>query len=88
MNKPFIEVFDDCTKYAKKIQTSDFLRKGKYAIIDQSQEYISGYANNEEGLYDKYPVIIFGDHTRIIKYIDFPFFLGADGTKILQPKIH
>lgn len=86
MSKLFNEVFDDCTKYAKKIQTSDFHKKGKYAIVDQGQGFISGYTDNENGLYNKFPAIIFGDHTRIIKYIDFPFFLGADGTKILQPK--
>lgn len=32
------------------------------------------------------PVIIFGDHTRCIKYIDFPFAQGADGIKVLKPK--
>lgn len=29
------------------------------------------------------PVIVFGDHTRAIKYVDFPFAMGADGTKVL-----
>ena len=29
------------------------------------------------------PVIVFGDHTRAIKFIDFPFVLGADGCKVL-----
>ena len=33
------------------------------------------------------PVVIFGDHTRVIKYVDKPFFLGADGTKVLRSKI-
>jgi len=32
------------------------------------------------------PVIIFGDHTRHVKFIDFPFAIGADGTQLLQPK--
>ena len=31
------------------------------------------------------PVIVFGDHTRAIKYIDFDFAPGADGTKVLKP---
>lgn len=31
------------------------------------------------------PVLIFGDHTRCLKLIDFDFIVGADGTKILYP---
>ena len=31
------------------------------------------------------PVIVFGDHTRVLKYIDFDFVVGADGVKIIQP---
>ena len=31
------------------------------------------------------PVIIFGDHTRIFKYVDFNFAIGADGTQIIIP---
>ena len=33
------------------------------------------------------PAIIFGDHTRIIKYVDTPCFLGADGVKLLKAKV-
>ena len=32
------------------------------------------------------PVVVFGDHTRVFKYIDFPFVRGADGTQVLKPK--
>ena len=35
-------------------------------------------------------MIVFGDHTRILKFIDFPFACGADGTQLLaahDPKI-
>src|SRR5690606_1628371 len=46
-----------------------------------------GYTNEDEGLYKDNPVIIFGDHTRIIKYIDFPIFIGADGVKLLRTKV-
>lgn len=41
----------------------------------------------EEGLFKDVPVIIFGDHTRIVKYVEMPFFIGADGVKILKSKI-
>lgn len=82
--KCFSDVFRDCTKYATKIKTSEYKEKGKYIIVDQGQSTISGYTDLEEGLFKDVPAIIFGDHTRVIKYIDQPFFLGADGAKLLK----
>lgn len=72
--KNFDEVFEDRTKYGTKIKTSEYQKRGKYAIIDQGQEQISGYTDIEEGLFEDVPVIIFGDHTRVVKYVDEPFF--------------
>ncbi len=67
-----------------EIKTSDYLESGKYPIIDQGQDFISGYTNNFLSLYDnELPVIIFGDHSRIVKFIYFPFAIGADGTQII-----
>ncbi|HEY5585308.1 MAG TPA: restriction endonuclease subunit S [Ruminiclostridium sp.] len=80
------EIFKDCTKNGVKIKREDYCEVGRYPIIDQGQEYISGYSDNIEGVYNDVPAIIFGDHTRIIKYIDRPFFLGADGVKLLKCK--
>ncbi len=45
---------------------------------------IAGYTDEEEGLFEDVPAIIFGDHTRTIKYVDKPCFLGADGVKLLK----
>lgn len=70
------------------MQTSEYLPSGKYPIIDQGQSQIVGYANLENGLFTDIPAIIFGDHTRIVKYIDCPFFLGADGVKVLKAKVN
>ena len=73
-------------KYTEEVQKTDFLNSGKFPIIDQSSKFISGYWDNEKNLYKiTRPVIIFGDHTRIFKYIDFDFIIGADGIKILEP---
>lgn len=83
----FLEVFSDETKRGHKIQTSDYLPFGKYPIIDQGQEQVAGYTDRKEGLFCDVPAIVFGDHTRIIKYVDTPFFLGADGVKVLRCKI-
>lgn len=82
----FTDIFSDETKEGYKIPKEKYLKQGTYPIIDQGQEYIAGYTNDSDGLYRNVPAIIFGDHTRIIKYIDMPFFLGADGVKLLKAK--
>lgn len=70
-----------------KLKQKNYLSEGKYPVIDQGQELIGGYSNDESLLVScELPVIIFGDHTRVKKYIDFPFIIGADGTKVLKPK--
>lgn len=84
--KSFDELFIDITKYGTKIQTSEYKDTGKNIIIDQGQAQIAGYTDRNEGVLNEVPAIIFGDHTRVIKYIDQPFFLGADGIKVLQCK--
>ena len=69
----------------KKLLHSAFQVEGKYPVIDQSQDYIAGYSNNGDALIDvKKPLIVFGDHTCVVKYIDFPFIQGADGIKVLD----
>ena len=82
----FTEIFEDVTKQGTKIPTNLYLENGLYPIIDQGQSEIAGYTNQTEGLFTDIPAIIFGDHTRIIKYVDTPCFLGADGVKLLKAK--
>lgn len=84
--KTFDEIFIDKTKYGAKVQTSEYGEYGKHIIIDQGQVLISGYTDREDGLFEEVPVVIFGDHTRVVKYVDEPFFLGADGVKVLRSK--
>ena len=84
--KTFDEIFVDKTKYGVKVQTSEYGEHGEHIIIDQGQSQIAGYTDREEGLFEEVPVVIFGDHTRVIKYVDEPFFLGADGVKVLRSK--
>jgi type I restriction enzyme S subunit len=70
----------------KGIPREKYQSVGKFPIIDQSDKFIVGYTDNEEKVYKiDCPVIIFGDHTRIFKYIDFNFAIGADGTQIIIP---
>jgi len=59
---------------------------GRIPVVDQGQELIRGYLDNEKLKYrGPLPLIIFGDHTKVIKFIDFPFIVGADGVKNLIP---
>lgn len=82
----FNEIFVDNTKYCTKIKTDEYHETGKNIIVDQGQNEIAGYTDLEDGLFSDVPAIIFGDHTRIIKYVDKPFFIGADGVKVLKSK--
>lgn len=69
-----------------KILSKNILITGDYPVINQGSDYISGYTNDKTALFPKNEYIIFGDHTEIIKYVDFPFAQGADGIKILTSK--
>lgn len=82
----FIEIFEDVTKKGVKIPSNLYLDTGLYPIIDQGQSAIAGYTNKADGLFFDVPAIIFGDHTRIFKYVEKPCFLGADGVKLLKAK--
>lgn len=70
-----------------KTKQKEYLNKGALPIIDQGQKLIGGYSNNlNMQVSCTLPVIVFGDHTKVVKYIDFPFGAGADGIKVLQPR--
>lgn len=80
------KVFTQISTTGKNIATKDCLFVGKYPVIDQGAEYISGYFNDETKVIPvENKVIVFGDHTRNFKLIDFDFIVGADGVKIFQP---
>ena len=60
------------------------MKKGEIPVVDQSRDFIAGYTNDPETVVNiGCPVIVFGDHTRILKYIQFPFAKGADGTQLI-----
>ena len=71
-------------KRSHKIKKAEFLEHGSIPCVDQSRDFISGYTNDKESVVDiGKPVIVFGDHTRILKFVDFPFACGADGTQLI-----
>ena len=81
-----LSTFINKTDSKKKIQQKSYLNTGDYAVVDQGQNLIGGYTDDASLQYDgELPVVVFGDHTRCVKYIDFKFVQGADGVKILLP---
>ena len=79
-------LLDKVTK-AEKIENNSIEFIGEIPVIDQSQKYIAGFTNNENGLIQpQNGHVIFGDHTRVVKYINFDYARGADGTQVLISK--
>jgi type I restriction enzyme S subunit len=81
------EICDKVSLNKIKIKQKQYLPEGKYPVIDQGQDLIGGYYNDEKLIVpNEPPYIIFGDHTKIKKFINFKFIPGADGVKVLKPK--
>ena len=60
-------------------------KTGKLPVISQSGSFVEGYTDEIKFIFDNYPVIVFGDHTKNVKFVDFSFVVGADGVKIIKP---
>lgn len=84
------KIFTDCMEkipHPKQVKTDEYHPIGRYPVVSQEEKTIAGYSDLTEYVYQPpKPIIIFGDHTRVLKYVDFDFIVGADGVKILIPK--
>jgi len=81
----FEEVIQKVEK-TKKVPKKSFLESGDFPVVSQESELVSGFWNIEADVFKATsPVVIFGDHTKVVKYVDFDFVLGADGVKVLKP---
>ena len=73
-------------KSTPRLVTDEYLNEGKYPIIDQTRTvYYAGFTNREDAVLNQFPAVVFGDHSCAVKYVNFPFARGADGTQILIP---
>lgn len=69
-----------------QIKQSEILKEGLYPVVSQSKNLVEGYTNSKDKLYQhSKPIIVFGDHTRIVKLVNFDFVVGADGVKLMEP---
>ncbi len=85
---PFGEAIKDVTSNYQKVQKSEYNDVGIFPIVDQGQQLYGGFTSDSSLVsLESYPSIVFGDHTRIFKFINEPFCLGADGAKVLEPKV-
>ena len=84
VSSKYKEVFSLIGDTGHNVQKNEYCERGLYPVVDQSKEYIVGYTDKVMPIDGSKGLIIFGDHTREIKYIDFPFCTGADGTRILK----
>ena len=83
---PVAQAIKGLTAKVKKVPRSEYKDTGLVPVVDQGRDEVAGYWDDESDAYHpETPIIIFGDHTRSLKLIDFPFVLGADGTKPLTP---
>ena len=86
MSLPFEECLNNEGIRFKKLKKKQIRPSGKYPVVDQGEKFITGFVDDENDLFvGPLPVIVFGDHTRRLKYLDFRFAVGADGTKLLHP---
>ncbi len=75
----------DITGGNRKFLSSEYQIEGIYPIIDQSENFIGGFTDENSVVRRNKDVVVFGDHTKALKYVDFDFCLGADGVKVLEP---
>lgn len=84
VKKCFDDVFRRLQSKKYQINSTDYSTEGRYPIVDQGHNKICGYTDNSKVLLkNEDGIIVFGDHTRIIKFIDFDFVVGADGTQLI-----
>ncbi|HEU4604511.1 MAG TPA: restriction endonuclease subunit S [Steroidobacteraceae bacterium] len=85
---PFDELIADVSAGNIKTAQSEIKSSGRFPVIDQGKDLVAGFVDEESRLCNvALPAIVFGDHTRCFKYIDFPFCMGADGVKVLRPRV-
>ncbi len=70
-----------------RLVTDEYQNDGLYPVIDQTTDvYFAGFTNRKDAVSIQYPAIVFGDHSCAVKYVNFPFVRGADGTQIMLSK--
>jgi hypothetical protein len=82
----FSDFFRDSTESRRKLPKSQYKSEGQYQVIDQGEDPIGGFSDDENLLSRaSLPCVVWGDHTKCIKFVRDRFIQGADGVKVLEP---
>ncbi len=86
--KNYVDIFIKHQSKNFQINSKEYEENGKFQVVDQGKKIVVAYSNNDNKLFkiQEDGIIVFGDHTRIVKFIDFDFVVGADGTQLLSTK--
>lgn len=76
--------YEQPTKYI--VDSIDYDDSYKTPVLTAGKSFLLGHTNEEKGIYNKLPVIIFDDFTTANKFVDFPFKVKSSAMKLLTPK--
>lgn len=84
-SKKFLDIFKLVPSKNNQIKSSEVVENGIIPVVDQGKDIFLGYSNEKDKAIEDFDnVIVYGDHTTIIKYIKEPFIIGGDGVKLLE----
>ncbi len=67
------------------VRSSDYVEQG-IPVLTANKSFILGYTNEDFGIFQSPPVIIFDDFTTDSKYVDFPFKVKSSAIKLLHAR--
>lgn len=77
-------VYEQPTKYI--VKSTDYNPNNGIPVLTANKSFILGYTNEEFGIYNNLPVIIFDDFITDSKFVNFPFKVKSSAIKLLRPK--
>lgn len=77
--------YEQPSKYI--VESTDYNDSYRTPVLTAGKTFILGYTNEQDGIYNNLPVIIFDDFTTASKYVNFPFKVKSSAMKILKPNL-
>lgn len=65
------------------VESTDYNDKCKTPVLTAGKSFVLGYTDEDFGIYNFLPVIIFDDFTTTTQYVNFPFKVKSSAMKIL-----
>ena len=79
---------DDVLKYEQPtkyiVETENYDDSYNTPVLTAGKSFLLGYTNEEKGVFNEVPVIIFDDFTTSFHFVDFPFKVKSSALKILK----